>query len=194
MPVGSKLNIDPEIVEKLRSGNGKLWSAAHDDGSGNRINADAVLEASTLGVDAGLLEAGMQWIRKMFRNRGKTKEDFAAEKEAAKINRTAGALEEMLLEYFQAAQEGSVDGEALRELIDTLEEMHGYCQSGKLQVPGKTELAKMRGSIVEYTSAIAESRNVQLKREPAAAGADEFQLIKEQLLRQAELLDVADPD
>jgi len=37
------LNIDPEIVTKLSSGDSKLWLAAHEDGSDNRINGDVIL-------------------------------------------------------------------------------------------------------------------------------------------------------
>ena len=147
--VGVKLEINPLFIEKLSSGRHKLWSAAHPDGSDNRINSDMVLEASAYGLDFGLIAAGAQWIKKKFRNRGKTKEDFAAEKEAARINRTSGALEVMLLEYFQAAQKGSIDEEGLDELIETLSEMQGYYQSGKLAVPGESELAEMRRSIAE---------------------------------------------
>ena len=136
--VGVKLEINPLFIEKLNSGREKLWTAAHPDGSDNRINSDAVLEASAYGLDFGLIAAGAQWIKKKFRNRGKTKDDFAAEKEAAKINRACGALEIMLLEYFQAAQKGSIDEEGLDELIETLIEMQGYYQSGKLAVPGES--------------------------------------------------------
>ncbi len=106
MQFNTKLGIDPEIMEKLSVGEGKLWCAAHADGSDNRIDGEAILEASTFGADIGLLEAGVQWIRKLFRNRGKTREDLAAEKEAAGINLTCGSLEQMLLDYFRAAKKG----------------------------------------------------------------------------------------
>ena len=116
--VGVFPEIDPETTEKLASETKKLWTAAHEDGSDNRVNGDAVLEASSYDLTFGFLAAGFMWVRKLFRNRGKTREDLKAEKEAAGINRTCGALEQMLLEYFRSAQEGAVDGEALDELID----------------------------------------------------------------------------
>ena len=37
------IEINPDIIRKLSTGNGKLWSAAHQDGSDNRINGDVVL-------------------------------------------------------------------------------------------------------------------------------------------------------
>lgn len=101
--VHATLRINPEIVGKLGSGTGAFWSAAHPDGSDNRIDADAVLEAGSYGIPLGILSALFQGIRKKYRNQGKTKEDLLEEKEAAKINRTGGALEEMLLEYIRAA-------------------------------------------------------------------------------------------
>ena len=93
----------------------------------------------------------------------------------------------MLLDYFQAAQEGSVGKEALDELIDTLEEMRGYYRSGKLKVPGEKLLTEIRKSITGYTAelAAASGRPVQ---ETGAQDADEFSLIREQLIRQRELL------
>ena len=100
--VHATLRINPEIVGKLGSGTGAFWSAAHPDGSDNWIDADAVLEAGSYGIPLGILSALFQGIRKKYRNRGKTKEDLLEEKEAAKINRTGGALEEMLLEYIRA--------------------------------------------------------------------------------------------
>jgi len=181
------LGVSPEIIEKLSSGN-QLWSAAHADGSDNRINSDAILNASTYGADFGILAALGQGIRKLFRNRGKTREDLAAEKEAARINRTSGALEELLLEYCRAAREGNIDEETLDELIDNLEEMQGYARAGKLQVPGVSSLTKIRKSIAAFTAAIAEEKNASPVREADASGADEFSLIRKQLLRQKELL------
>ncbi len=74
------ITIDPELIRKLGAEE-KLWSAAHYDGSKNRINEDAILEAGS--VSLGILTALALWCRKRFRNRGKTKEDLAAEKEAA---------------------------------------------------------------------------------------------------------------
>ena len=186
--VGVKLEMNPEIIGKLSSGKEKLWLAAHEDGSKNRINGEAVAEASSYSFIFGFLAAGGMWIRKKFRNRGKTKEDLAAEKEAAKINRTSGALEEMLLEYIRAAQKGVVEEDSLDELIDTLEEMHGYHQAGKLSVPGRGELAELRKSITEYTAALAESRSAPPVRGMKLSGEDDFCLLREQLIRQKELI------
>ena len=186
--VGVRLEINPLFIGKLNSGRDKLWTAAHPDGSDNRINSDAILEASAYGLDFGLIAAGAQWIKKKFRNRGKTKEDFAAEKEAAKINRTCEALEVMLLEYFQAAQRGSIDEEGLDELIGTLTEMQGYCQSRKLAVPGVRELAEMRKSIAKYTTRIAEGKAIRLAQKVETPDANEFALIREQLLLQKEMI------
>ena len=180
-----KLDIDPEIIRKLSSGDIKLWLAAHEDGSDNRINGDTILEASGYGTGFGVIAAIAMWVRKLFRNRNKTKQDFEAEKEAYRINKTCGAVEEMLLEYIQAAQESTaIDQELLEELIDTLEEMHGYCQSGKLIVPGKKELSKIRKSIEEYTAAATGVDNRRPMPEDTDLNADEFLLIREQLLKQ----------
>ena len=186
--VGVFPEIDPETTEKLASETKKLWTAAHEDGSDNRVNGDAVLEASSYDLTFGFLAAGFMWVRKLFRNRGKTREDLKAEKEAAGINRTCGALEQMLLEYFRSAQEGAVDGEALDELIDTLDEMHRHYKSGKLSVPGEKELSGMRKSIAAYTAAIAESRSALPVPETGSSGMDEFSLIREQLIAQKKLI------
>lgn len=186
--IGIKLEINPSIVGKLNSGRKKLWTAAHPDGSDNRINSDVVLEASTYGLDFGLIAAGAQWIKKKFRNRGKTKDDFAAEKEAARINRTCGALEVMLLEYFQAAQKGSIDEEGLDELLDMLSEMQGYCQSGRLALLGERDIAEMLGSIANYTAQIAKGKAVQTVHGTEAPDANAFALIRKQLLLQKELI------
>ena len=177
MQEGMKLVIDPEILRKLKGEETHLWRAAHEDGTDNRIDGDAVLEAAGYHEIFGILAAGIMWVRKKFRNRGKTKDDFAAEKEAAKINRTCGALEEMLLEYLRAAQEGRTDPELLEELTDTLREMSGYEKAGKLVVPGRKELTEICRSIAEYTGA-AESA--------AAPAADEFARIRELVERQKE--------
>ena len=78
-------------------------------------------------------------------------------------------------------QEGSeVDWELLNELIDTLEQMHGYYQSGKLVVPGQKELSEIRKCIEEYTAEITGRQSVR----PQDPAADEFVLIREQLLKQ----------
>ena len=184
----AKLNIDPELISKLSAESGKLWSAAHEDDSKNRINGDTILEASTYGAPIGIIAALLMWFRKKFRNRRKTKEDLAAEKEASRINRTCGALEEMLLEYIRAAQEGVTDVESLDELTDTLEEMHGYYQSGKLAVPGRQELAGIRRTVAEYTAAMEGSRSVAPARSKESSEGDEFLLIKELLLKQREII------
>lgn len=182
--VHATLRINPEIVGKLGSGTGAFWSASHPDGSDNRIDADAVLEAGSYGIPLGILSALFQGIRKKYRNRGKTKEDLLEEKEAAKINRTGGALEEMLLEYIRAAQAGSVDEENLTELIDTLEEIQGYARAGKLKVTGKDELAEIRKSIADFTAAPEEGRTAQQGGFRAEPAEDEFGRIREMLIRQ----------
>ena len=189
--VGLNLDINPELLPDLDAGQ-KLWHAAHGDGSDNRINPDTVLEASTYSAYAGALAALFMGIRKKFRNRGKTKADLAAEKEAAKINRTCGALEELLSEYIRSAREGQVDEETLGELTDALGEMKAYEQAGKLAVPGKAELAEIRKSIAGWTAAMAQGRPGR-PAEPAAAGeTNEFGLLREQLVWQRELL--CDPE
>ena len=185
--VGVNLEMNPALVEKL-SGGQKLWSAAHEDDSKNRINGDAILEAGSYGTSVGILAALFMWIRKKFRNRGKTKEDLAAEKEAGHINRTCGALEAMLLEYIRSAREGMIEEENLDELIGNLEEMRGYDQAGKLVLPGKTELTEIRKSIEKYTEAIAMQNAVRPFRAGNAAGESEFRLLRDQLAQQREML------
>ena len=182
-----KMEINPEIIRKLSMESGKLWSAAHHDGSDNRINGDVILEASTYGAEFGFFAAAAQWIRKKFRNRGNTQDDLAAEKEAKRINNTSGALEEMLLEYFRAVQEGSVGKEMLDELIDTLEEMKGYYRSGKLKVTDEKILTEIRKSVAEYTAVLA-AESGRPVREAESPDADEFSLIMEQLIRQREMI------
>ena len=185
--VGMNLEMDPDLVTKLSAGQ-KLCYASHDDGSKNKINGDVVLEASTYGTGFGILAALFMGIRKKFRNRGKTKEDLAAEKEAARINRTCGALEVMLPEYLKSTREGTINEEALDELIETLDEIHGYAQAGKLIVPNQEEMTEIRKSIEKYTEAIAKSKSAPLNRKTGTGGADEFQTIRELLAQQKELL------
>ena len=185
--VGVNLDINPELVVRLSAGQ-KLWSAVHDDGSKNRINGDVILEAGSYGTSFGILAALFMWIKKKYRNKGKTKEDLAAEKEAAAINRTCGALEVMLQEYLQSAQNGTIDEKGLDELIGTLEEIQEYNQTGKLIIPGTNELAEIRKSIERYTTAIAENKNSRLAHESKATGASEFLMIREQLVQQRELI------
>ena len=173
------MEIRPEIIKKLSSEDSRLWRAAHADGSDNRINEDTILEASAYGTDFGIIAAVSQGIRMLFRNRNKSRQDLKDEKEAFRINNTCTALNEMLLEYLQAVQEGSaVDEESLDELIDTLDQMHGYYQAGKLTVPGEKELSEIRKSIEDYT---AETTGSPAGQTP---GADEFVRIREQLLKQ----------
>ena len=182
--IGIKLTIDPDLVMKLGSKQ-KLWIAAHDDGSKNRINEDAVFEAASSDITLGILTGLFMWIRKRFRNIGKTKDDLAAEKEAAKINRTCGALDVMLLEYIQSAQKGMVDEETLDDLIKTLEEMQGYEQAGKLSIPGRKDLTEIRNSIARYTVSIANSKAVQSVQ---ITGNGDFNIIRNQLIQQKELI------
>ena len=180
---GARLEMDPEIMRKLSSGNPGFWRAAHDEEK-NRVNWEAVVDAATYSDALGVALAGFQGLRKAFRNRGKSKEDKAAEKEAKAINRTCGALEQMLLEYVQAAQKGNVDAEALQELIDTLEEMDGYARFGKLSVPGERELAAIGDSIAAFTDAIAVGRGDAAAPEAGEAPASAFGRIRAQLIRQ----------
>ncbi len=182
--IHTKLEISPDIIQILSAGSGSIWSAAHDDGSGNRINTDAVLDAAGYSATLGFFSAAFQGIRKAFRNRGKTKDDLRAEKEAAGINRTGGALEEMLLEYLQAAQQGSVDAESLDELIGTLEEIRGYARTGKLTITDEKALSEICTAVTSFTAAMTGS--------PAAATAgDTFGRIRDQLIRQKEYMEKA---
>ena len=179
------LDIHPEVIRKLSSEDSKLWLAAHEDGSDNRINGDTILQASGYATEFGVIAAVSQGIRKLFRNRNKTWQDLEAEKEAYRINNTCGALKVMLLEYIQAAQDGlPADPESLDELIDTLEEMHGYDQEGKLVIPGKKELSEIRKSIAAYTAPMTGNDIGRLAPEDKDPNADEFLLIREQLLKQ----------
>ena len=181
---GVRLEISQEIIQELSSEETKLWIAAHDDGSKNRINSDTIMDAATITFSFAAVVAGFLWLKKKFKNLGKTKEDLAAEKEAAKINGTCTALKQMLLEYLSAAQNGAIDEAAMDELIDTLEEMHGYQQSGKLIVSGRKELAEIRKSITEFTGSMAVSKAAPPPQPGGAAGGDDFFLIREQLMRQ----------
>ena len=184
--VGVKLETNPEIIRKLSSAKGGLWTAAHDDGSKNRINEEAIMDAATVGMTAGILTAIFQGIRKAFRNRGKTKEDLAAEKEAKNVNMTCGALEVMLLDYFRTTQEGTLDEETLDDLIGTLNEMQQYAQAGKLKVPGEKELSEICRSIAGYTAALSGREQPQTVK--AFCTQDAFGFIRDQLVRQKEWL------
>ena len=175
------MEIRPEIIAKLSSDDSHLCHATHEDGADNRINTDTILEASTYGTDFGILAAISQGIKKLFRNRNKTRQDLRDEKEAYRINNTCVALDEMLLEYLQAIQVGAAaDAEALDELADTLDTMHGYYQSGKLEIPGKKELSEIRKTIETYTAETT-GRPAQ---EPQSPDADEFVRIRDLLLKQ----------
>ena len=177
-----RLKANPEILQKLRSADAVLWTAAHRDGSDNRINWDAVVDADIVGsISLSILAVAFQGVRKAFRNRAKTKEDLAAEKEAAKINRTCGALSQMLLEYMEAAQEGSIDRESLDELIDVLKEMDGYYQAGKLTIPDERALLEICKSIAAYTAALTDEA-----QESEITSGKAFRLIRELLIRQRE--------
>lgn len=182
-----RLSVNPEVIQKLRSADAVLWTAAHRDGSDNRVNWNAVADADIVGgASLGILAAAFQGLKKSFRNRGKTKEDFAAEKEAANINRTCGALSQMLLEYMEAAQAGSVDRESLDELIDVLEQMDGYCQAGKLAIPDGGTLPEICRSIAAFTAALTGDKNVPTAQGPETTAGKAFRLIRDQLVRQRE--------
>ena len=183
-PESARLRIRPEIIEKIRSGGGALWHPAHGDGSDNRINEDAIADSATVSFSLAFLTAGVLWARKAFRNRKKTRQDLAAEKEAAKIQKTIAAAEERLLAYIRQAREGAVTGETLDDLIDVMEEMHAVHQTGKLIVADREALAEIRTSVQNYTDALAES-----KAAPAvpAQGEDDFERIRNLLIRQKQL-------
>lgn len=177
-----KLSIDPEIVNALGPDRAPLWCAAHADGSDNRVDADAVLDAAGYGVTFGVLSAVSQFFRKTFKNRGKSQEDLAAEKETAGINRTCAALEEMLREYFLKAQEGTIDGEALDELTDTLGTVQGYAREGRLKTPGIRELRLICDRMAAFTAALTGSPAGQPA--PSMPAEEAFRFIGEQLIRQ----------
>ncbi len=109
---------------------------------------------------------------------------------AAQINRSCGALEATLATYLSAAREGKIDEEALDELIEALSELDGCAQAGKLVIAGENELIALRRNLTDYTAAIAQSRPSQPHKSVQASGASEFSLIREQLVRQKELLEI----
>ena len=182
----AKLEISPDLVEKL-GGERVFWTASHSDGSENKINEDAVWDAANADASLGILTAAALWIRKLWRGRGKSQEDRAAEKEAAGINRSCGSLEAMLLDYVRSARDGGIDEENLDELIDELEEMHGFLQAGKLTLTDGAGVAAIRGAIEAYTAAIARTVSTGPAPEPPAEG-DEFTRIRALLLQQKALL------
>ena len=177
----AKMTVDPDWIRDLNAGL-RIWRAAHDDGSADRINGEAVLEAASYHTIFGILTALGMWFRKKFRKRGMTKADLAAEREAAEINRTCAALDVMMKDYLLAASEGRVEQEALDELTGVLAEMDGYDRAGKLALPGRAALQAIRERITAFTADFAGA--------PAAPepGAGEFRLIRDQLLRQQDLL------
>ena len=186
--VNARLAVKPEIIEQLSTEKAGFWTAAHKDGSDERFNFNELNNAIDVTPEVGIMDIGLQFVRKLFRDSTKTKEDFDAEKEAAKINKTCGALEEMLREYLLAAREGSVDEESLDELIDTLAEMHGYDQAGLLSLPGEKELADIRKSVSVFTASLAKEKGEQSVPEADDPNADEFTLIRDQLIQQRKLI------
>ena len=150
------------------------------------------LEASSYGTGFGILAAAAQWIRKRFRNRGKTRLDLEAEKEAARINRTCGALEEMLFEYFLHAREGSVGPEALGELTGVLREVTEYSRAGKLPVPVEKDLEAMCSAAAGITAALSGGKPLPPPQE--TEGTDAFFRMLDQLLLQSQLLTGTSPD
>ena len=62
--------------------------------------------------------------------------------------------------------------------------MHGYCQSGKLIVPGEKELSEIRKSIEEYTAATSGVDACYSAPEDTDPNADEFLMIRGLLLKQ----------
>lgn len=179
--------VDPELISDLDAGQ-TIWRAAHGDGSENRINEDAVMETATHSISLGLLTAFFLWIRKRFKNRGKTSEDLRAEREAVRINRTCDAMEEMLSEYFRSAQNGCVEETALSELIETTETMLSYDRDGKLAIRNREKLIGLRKSIEAYTDAIEKRERAPAHSEREEDGTDEFRRIRDLLIRQKETL------
>lgn len=183
----TKLTIDPEIVSKLHSGESGFCFAAHSDGSDNRIDSDAIMDAATVGATIGIMTAVFQGLKKAFRNRGKTQDDLQAEKEAAKINKTCGSLDLLLGDYLEAAQKGIVEEDDLDLLIDTLRDTESCYQSGKLKVSGEKELAVISQSIADFTAAMTGCEAAE------TSAADPFRRILEQLVRQKEWISKKSP-
>ena len=186
--IGVRLQVNPDIIKKLGSENNILWSAAHNDGSDNRFDENDVLESASYGVFSGILAAAFQGIKKAFGNRGKTKDDLAAEKEAANINKAFASFNLMLRDYLQAAQEGGIEEDDLGDLIDMLKEVEGYAQAGKLKIPGTKELTEIRKSIAAYTAALMKAQEKSPDERTGIPAAEEFRLIREQLTRQKDWL------
>ncbi len=190
--VGTTLRISRETEGKLDSESCMLFRAAHEDGSDNRINGDAIVEATTCHWAMGLLTGAAQVIRKAFRNRGKTKDDLAAEKNAARINRSAGALREMLIEYIGLARQGMIDEELLDDLAGTLEEAHNDRRAGSLIITEDSMLKEIADSIGDFTAAIGESMHMGPAQKPQGSGEDVFSRSRDQLVVQKRLLGAAD--
>ena len=182
-----KLNIASEILTKLGAGTSGLWTAAHYDGSDNRIDENAILEDASYDISLGIFSAVFQGIRKAFRNRGKTKEDLLAEKEAAGINKTCAAFDLMLLDYLRETQSGTLEEESLDDLLGTIQEMETYARSGKLKVPGQKELAAIHQGIAEFTAALT-GAPAQPALAADAPAAEQFARIRELLTRQKQWL------
>ena len=180
----ARLTIDPQIVSALGSDKATLWRAAHGDGSDNRINADAVMDVAAYSTALGVVSAVSQFFRKAFKNRKKTAEDLAAEKEAAAINQTCVANAEMLREYLLNAMEGKLDGQALDELIESLQTVQRFARKGLLETPGNKELAQLCESVAAFTAAL--SGSPAEKPAPSIQVADAFGFLLEQLIRQKE--------
>lgn len=182
---GVSLVIDQELVDKISLEKGRLWTAAHDDGSNNRFDGNAVADAATISFGLSAIVAGFMGAKKAYKNKDKSEEDLKAEKEARKINEVCDSLTAWLQEYIRSAKDGMIDEKSFDYLSSILQELHEYNEAGKLAIPGKEELAELKKNITEYTSAIAESKGY----EPAeASDSDDFYMIREQLLMQKKLL------
>ena len=183
--VGVNLIMNQELVDKISPERKRLWAAAHDDGSNNRFDVDAVADAATLSFSLSAVVAGIAGARKAYKNKDKSKEDLKAEKEARKINEVCDSLTAWMREYIHSAQNGMIDEKSLDYLSDILQELHEYNTAGKMVIFGKEELAELRKRITEFTSAIAKNKGYS----PAeVSGPDDFYIIREQLIRQKEIL------
>ena len=184
---GVKLSIHPEILGKLSSGKRELWHAAHNDGSDNRINGEAVMETASYSTTLGIFSAIFQGIRKAFRNRGKTEDDFVAEKEAREINQTCDALDLMLRDYLKETQEGILAEETMDDVMDTLKDAEVYARAGKLTISGKKEAADILGSIGDFTAALI-GETAGKPFDSSALQSNPFSQILDLLSRQKEWL------
>ena len=178
----AQMKVNPEIITKLSATTAPLWAATHDDGSGNRINSNEIIDAATVHISMGIIAGLFEGIKKAFRNRGKTKDDFAAEKEAAKINTACVSSELMLRDYLRAAATGDLDQETLDDAIDSLNEIQGYEQAGKLNVLGKKELNEICQCVAAYTSALTGAKAADVP------SAGQFRFIRDQLIKQREAI------